>query len=470
VIELDFETLAEEIGGSLADRAFARALFRGVSIDSRELNKRQLFIAIKGPNTDGHKFIGEAMKKGASGLVVSRGFTGISAVAGRIPIVEVEDTHQSLIRLATSYRLKTKTTIAAITGSNGKTTTKEFVYAVIRKKVPGTYRSPGNLNNLYGLPLSILGMPADSKFGVFELGISLPGEMTRLAGILRPDLGLITNVGPTHLETLETVEKVAEAKLELADAMESGRPILINADDTHLIRAVGKRAFKMITYGVENRADFTARRLGLDRHGYPLVEIDDTRISIPLFGDHQVYNLLAGYAAGNVLGLNVSPRDLTDLDYDFAPYRGQIENAHGLVIIADCYNANPVSMEAGLRSFSRYAGNLQNQNRRSIAVIGDMLELGPRSAEFHREIGLLLLSLEIEIIFTVGPASSDIYHAALEKGFDEDKIRHFSGVDNAASGLLELIKKDDIIYFKASRGVGLEKIITLLKGAAFRQN
>ena len=470
MIKLDFAALAEIVGGELLDKRFNSTFFEGVSIDSRTISPRQLFIAIRGEKTDGHKYISDAISRGAAGLMLDRRDINLTSISKDSPILIVPDTHGAMIRLASGYRAKLSADIIAITGSNGKTTTKEIAFAIIASKYSSTYRSPGNLNNLFGLPLAIFSMPYNTRYGVFELGISIPGEMTRLAGMLHPDIAVITNIGPTHLETLGTVENVAEAKLELVDSIGASKPAIINADEPVLVKAARRRNRKYITYGIDFPADFTARRVGISDDGFPVIEIEGTAIKIRLFGDHQIYNILAGFALARTLGINIDPEELNHINYQFAPYRGEIENIHSLTIIADCYNANPVSMQSGLETFSGYLKNSSMRGRRGIAVLGDMLELGSASPEYHREIGKLLARLDFPMTIAVGPLSRDMYEAALQSGLAREKIMHFEEVDAAAEYLLNNSSRNDVVYFKASRGIGLEKIITLLKGAAFRQN
>jgi UDP-N-acetylmuramoyl-tripeptide--D-alanyl-D-alanine ligase len=467
---LDFKTLAKEVKGALADHRFGTVLFEGVSIDSRAVQPGDLFIAIRGEKDDGHKYINDVMTKAAAGLLVCADYADLVKIQERIPVVSVPDTHEAMITLAQGYRRRLKGRFVAITGSNGKTTTKEFVYAMISLVEEKTYRSPGNLNNLFGLPLAIFAMPIETKYGIFELGISVPGEMTRLAKMIIPDLILITNVGPTHLETLGTVENVAEAKLELVDAAGSDVPVILNNDFPILMQAARKRNRKFITYGIDTPADFTARRIGISDDGFPMIEIDGAIIKARLFGEHQAYNILAGYATCQVLGLNIKPEQLNDIDYRFAPYRGEIENINGLTIIADCYNANPASLRSGLLSFRNYLDSPTMKGKGNIAVIGDMLELGEKSDEYHREIGTLAGQLKFDRIIAVGPMSQEICNAAIKAGMANKSVLHFLEVEKAGEFLINIIKRGDVIYLKASRGIGLEKIITLLKGSAFRQN
>ncbi|MEW5924408.1 MAG: UDP-N-acetylmuramoyl-tripeptide--D-alanyl-D-alanine ligase [Candidatus Zixiibacteriota bacterium] len=467
---MDFKTLAAKINGRLLNNELGKISFKGVSIDTRTLQAQQLFFAIRGESNDGHKYIADAVTKNSAGLVVAADFAGLGDIGNRVPVVVVENTHEAMMHLAAAYREKLSAEIVAVTGSNGKTTTKEFIFAMIRYKEKETYGSPGNLNNLYGLPLAIFAMPSGSRYGVFELGISIPGEMTRLANIIHPDLAVITNVGPTHLETLGTVEGVAKAKLELADSMDSDKPVIINADDPVLTIAVAARKHRFVTYGVRNKADFTAALAGVSKDGFPIAKIDGAKINIKIFGQYQIYNLLAGYTVCRTLGLDIKPDELNNVDYRFATYRGEIENIEGLTIIADCYNANPASMTSGLKSFKEYMGNASTRHRRSVAVIGDMLELGEKSTAYHQDIGRFLAELDFDYVLTVGPLSKNIYETAVAAGLSKKKIKHSENTNDAGEVLVNDILRGDIVYLKASRGIALEKLITLLKGAAFRQN
>jgi len=470
VIKLNFERLAAFAGGKLLNKERRTEEFAGVSIDSRTLKPSQLFIAIKGDQDDGHKYIEQALKRNCAGLMVDLSFPGIENIDKNIPTLIVENTFEAMKQLAANYRKIMKATFIAITGSNGKTTSKEIVASMIRTQNENCYSSPGNFNNLYGLPLALFGMSESDKLGVFELGISTPGEMKQLAEILKPDLALITNIGPTHLETLGSVEKVAEAKLELADSMTDEQPVLINADDPVLMRAIAGRRCSFVTYGLLNRADFKAEDVGLSEAGWPMMHIEGTKIEVKLFGRYQVYNILAGYAICRTLGMELNPEELNNINYSTAAYRGEIEKFENLTIICDCYNANPVSMKAGLLSFDDYTQGKKAANSRRLAVIGDMLELGQESEKYHYAVGRQLADLSFELTYVVGPLSKIIYQSAIENGLNKKKIKYFNSTQTAGEVLLTDIARGDIVYFKASRGLGLERIITQLKGVALRQN
>ncbi len=454
----------------MLNREFATAVFKGVAIDSRVVGGEQLFVAIEGVTDDGHRYLDDAIGKNCAGLLVNNKFTGIDELKNKVPTVAVDDTHLAMLKLAQNYRNESDTKLIAVTGSNGKTTTKEMIYSFIRNKTDSTYRSPGNFNNLFGLPLSIFRMPSDTKYAVFELGISVKGEMQKLAEIAQPDVVLITNIGPTHLETLGTMENVAEEKFSLADSLDSDKIVILNADDPTLMRAAAKRKRDFITYGFNSAADFRAEKAGISGSGFPKVQIDGKTIEIRLFGEHQVYNILAAYTTCRALGLDITAEDFDKLQYDVSMYRGEIDNISGLTVIADCYNANPTSMESGLRSFRNYLDLPEMVNRPSIVIVGDMLELGEDSIMYHRQIGKLIADLKFENLIAVGQLSKDLFESAKENDFSNSNINYFTDVSKAGDFLIGNLPRGGVIYLKASRGIGLEKLITLLKGSAFRDN
>jgi len=470
MIALDFNAFAETVQGRLNKERFGKHRFDGVSIDTRTLVENQLFVAIPGEHADGHDFVKDAIKKKCAGIVVSEKYATSTKLSDRIPVIVVPDTHQALMQLAVAHHDMVKAKYIAVTGSNGKTTTKELTYAMIKTKEKSAYRSRGNFNNLYGLPLSLFEMPQRTKFAVFEMGISVPGEMARLAEILSPDMAIITNVGPTHLETLGTVENVASEKFSLVEAMNPGAPIVINGDDRQLMAEASRHEHRYITFGLDEDNDITASRIGITEAGYPVVSIDGKGVTLKLFGNHQIYNMLAAYAACKTLGFDISDEEMNSLTYSLAPYRGEIEQVNGLTLIADCYNANPVSMSSGLSSFRRYLDSFEQSERRSVIVVGDMLELGDEEKTYHRKVGQLLAVLGFDFIVTVGKRSKDIHRTAIQTGFNKSKTRHFEDTEAAGEFLADFVRKGDIIFFKASRGIALEKTIMLLKGTAFRKN
>lgn len=454
MISTTFDTLARSIDGTLNDEQYGDRTFRGVSIDSRTINSGELFIAVRGAVQDGHQFIPQAIEKGAAGLLTESTHEVLDRIEEPVPVVGVADTHEALIALARTYRDEVAARRIAITGSNGKTTTKEFTYHLLETVEQHVYRSPGNFNNLYGLPLAILRMPRTTELAVFELGVSIKGEMARLAKILEPEVVLITNVGPSHLEFLGTVEGVASEKLALLETGTQAPKLIINADNHVLVEQVERRNLKAVTFAIDHDARYRPRDITHDDSGACVVTLDNNKFRLPLFGRHHIYNLLAAYSIVRELGYDFDGVQTERIELSTAPMRGEVLTIHGVTIISDCYNANPDSVRSGLISLSEY-----KSDRRIYIVLGDMLELGEHAAEYHRQIGQLLADLPFEQTLTVGPLSQEIVTGARKAGIAENRIRHFETADDCATALIGQLRPGDLLYVKGSRGIGLERII-----------
>jgi len=454
MISLRFDQLTAITGGTLYNTANASRSFRGVSIDSRSTKADELFFAIRGVRNDGHDFIDQAIQKGASGIVVEFTYQKLDHIRGDVAVVAVHNSHEAMIKLAKNYRETSRARFVAITGSNGKTTTKELAIGLINAVEEHAYYSPGNLNNLYGVPLALFAMPADTMVAVIELGISTPGEMTRLAEVVHPDVIVITNVGPSHLEFLDSVEAVARAKLELVKAASEDVPVIVNADDTVLMAEVQKLRGDLITFAVDNEADVTPESIKRDDPGATLVTIDSHTFRLPLVGKHQVYNLLAAYAAFCTLGLTFENYNTLSLSLGTAPMRGQIVQKNGIIFFADCYNANPDSVKAGLEAFFETPGG-----KRRIVILGDMLELGASGAAYHREIGHVLSKHSFDLAVFVGDLSKHAMREVLSSGIEEHKVRHYDNSQECARSMAEYFRENDFVFVKASRGIGLEAVI-----------
>ncbi len=459
---MSFEELATQVQGQLMPAGGILQKFRGVAIDSRTIQPGELFIAIRGQRQDGHNFINQALERGAAGVMTEAVFEQNRILSERAVVIAVQNTHEAMIRLAQSYRTKCAAKIIGITGSNGKTTTKEFTYALLCTVEPNSYRSPGNLNNLFGAPLALLGMPPATQAAAIEMGISSKGEMTRLTKIVQPDVAVITNVGPSHLEFLSTVEDVARAKLEMVTATETETKLIINADDELLVREAQKVKKDFVTFAMDRECDFKPENIATTANG-SAVTIEGHIFLVNLFGRHPVYNLLAAYAACRTLGYGFHDVDTAGINLAPAPMRGEMLEKSGVRIINDAYNANPESVRAGLEAFQ----NTPSQGRR-ILIIGDMLELGQRSEKYHRELGNSLALQEFSFAIIVGDWSRAVIEGARQAGVSVNKLRSFKNAAEAAIGVGELIKAGDVVYVKGSRGVELEKIIEKIGEAGER--
>ncbi len=450
-----FDQLTAITGGTLYNSDNGPCVFQGVSIDSRSLHAGELFVAIRGERNDGHQFVKAAIERGASGVLVEYNFPELEGLRGDVAVVAVPDAHEAMMTLAKDYRDRLASVFVGITGSNGKTTVKELTYSLLEAVSERNYRSPGNLNNLYGVPLALFAVPQDTEVAVMEMGISTHHEMPKLAEIVRPDVALLTNVGASHLETLGTVADVARAKLAiLQHDSEDATAAIINADDPVLLEETRKVRAEFITFGLDSDADFRPSAVQRAEDGGSRVTLEGHEFVLPLAGKHQVYNLTAAYAIVRTLGYKFDQVDTGAIELTTAPMRGQRERRQGIDFVVDCYNANPVSIRTGLAAFSE----MPAEGRR-IVILGDMLELGPDSEKLHREIGEYLATLEFDMAILVGPLSAATHGAAHAAGVDGRRLCRFDEVEQCVDIVRDLLRPGDLVYVKASRGIGLETVI-----------
>lgn len=448
------------------------ARFRGVSIDSRTAHAGELFFAIKGAMHDGHSFIDRALAAGVAGAVVSETAPVMDKQA---PQVFVADTHQALIELARWRRTQLQPHTIGVTGSTGKTTVKEMIGFLLRRAGRDTFVSAGNLNNLYGLPLSLLRMPDEQNTAVFELGISEPGEMSALAPILQPSVGVITNVSATHLEMLGSVAGVRAEKLSLLEHLQPSGAAVVNAADPELVAGAQQRSRRVITFSADPSvsADVAARDVTLTADGRPRFTVNGQTVSLRLFGVHQTENAACAVAACQALGVDVDPQALSEFELTGATLRGETVESDGVTFILDCYNANPASMNAGLTSFAAY-----NTTGDRIVVLGDMLELGDSEKQEHRSIGQTLARCftqsgdqgALRAVVTVGALGAliaDEYESAISAA---TIVSRHKTVASAAAALRKVATPGAVVYVKASRGMALERIVEEFSRATERIN
>ena len=462
---LDRHTLAEvlraEIAAGTADTATE---FSGLSIDSRTVRPGELFFAIKGEKHDGHDYIEAAFKRGAAAAVVDRSRMETLRERRAGWLFAVRDTHEALLDLAAYIRRRIDARFAAVTGSNGKTTTKEMLYAIVGT-THAAYRSPGNLNNLYGLPISLGLTPDETEFAIYELGISVPGEMTRLAAIIKPELAVITNIGPAHLETLKSIDNVVKAKFELIDTLPVGATVVLNADDPYLMAEAGRRHLKFIGFGLTQKTDFVAADIRAVDHERQEFSVDGNSLMLSLPGRVNLYNALAAIAASSVWGLGPQQWREGLLAFQPVDMRMRLEEYKGLNLFIDCYNANPDSIAAALETLR----DLPATGRR-IAVLADMLELGDQSERLHREAGRRAAQSGLDYLFTLGAEARLLARSAADNGLEDKQIFSFDRQQDLLDALLSIVAPGDLILFKGSRGMEVEKIVFGLKGAVFAEN
>ncbi|MBP1625219.1 MAG: UDP-N-acetylmuramoyl-tripeptide--D-alanyl-D-alanine ligase [Acidobacteria bacterium] len=438
------------------------AVFSGVSIDTRTLRDGALFFAIRGPNQDGHHFVSEALSRGALGVVVERGFEYPGEFpAGRV-LLKVDHTHEALKYLAMSVRRRWPGTLVAITGSMGKTTTKEFAAQVLQSGFK-VYRTPGNYNNLFGLPLALFGLNLDHVFGIFEMGMSAPGEIAAMCRIADPAIGIITNVAPVHLAFFDSLEKIARAKEELAQALPASGTLIYNADDPLVRGIAGRFAGRKISFGCSESADVRADKIeivGLNKTRFQLSCGGITkRAVIPFAGAHSVMNALPAVALGSLY--NIAPLEIVErvAKLQAAAMRGQILRfKEGFSVIDDSYNSNPwalmqmIEVLAGVPSFTR-----------RILVAGEMLELGSASDRLHFECGTFAAGRRLDMVLGIQGSAREIVRAARESGMPESHASFFPDTGAASRFLESALHSGDLVLVKGSRSVHTEKIVESLR-------
>ena len=426
------------------------------STDSRTLKPGDFFVALKGKSFDGHTFLSEAAGKGALGCVVAAP-PSIPLRPGFV-VIQVEETQWALGQIAECWRRRYPARVVAITGSNGKTTTKEMTGSVLRQG----YRvlvSLGNLNNLIGVPLTLFQLRREHQAAVLELGMNARGEIHRLAEMAQPDVGVITNIGEAHLEFLGSVEEVAEAKGELLPFLTGDRVAVLNRDDPYLTRLFPRVRGRLITFGLHERADVRAERVRSGQNGRTLFTLAagrkgrSVRLNTP--GRLNVWNALAAAAVGTAFGLDLDAITAGLEQAPAAPMRMErILHPSGAVIVNDAYNANPTSMAASLEAFVRLS-----KGREAIVVLGDMLELGSVSEAAHRRIGALVAGWRPALLITVGERARAIGEGAALNGLDVTRIHCCRDHVEARAVLRAHVTRAPWILLKASRGMGLEKLL-----------
>lgn len=454
---INTEFILKSTGGKLLS-GNAGTEFQGISIDSRRVKKNDLFIAIKGDNHDGHDFINEAFKNGAAGAIIDK-TPKYSNEYNTKNIIKVSSTTTALGKVANAWRNNfPKLKVICITGSNGKTTTKEMTYSILSVKKT-TLKNTGNLNNQIGLPLTLLKLDKQHKLCVSEIGMNDFGEISYLTDIAEPDIGAITNIGRAHLEKLITLEGVAKAKGELVKGFNKENIFIVNADDKHIAALAENIECRQISYSLNNKvADIHAENITNDDLESIKFDLVIKGKSMPILikgiGKHNVMNALC--ASGIAYSLGYS---LDEIKNGFESYKPVdmrlevIETPQGFKIINDSYNANPDSMSSALKELS----SLKDENK-TIAVLGDMLELGENSSLEHENIGEFIKTLEIDMVITYGELSKNI-----NKSLDSKiKNLHVETHEQAAQMLVEIAGTSDIVLLKGSRGMHMENTIKFL--------
>ncbi|MFN3967041.1 MAG: UDP-N-acetylmuramoyl-tripeptide--D-alanyl-D-alanine ligase, partial [Endomicrobiia bacterium] len=431
-----------------------KQIINSTSTDSRKIKKGDIFFALKGKNYDGHQFIKKAIEKGATGIVVTKLDDEINSFFPNLPaIILVRDTLKALGDFAGYYRRLFSTKMICVTGSNGKTTTKEMIFSIL-KSVGKTLANFGSYNNFVGVPITLFDLSSEYEYCVLELGISLKGEMERLIEIAKPEIGVITNIGKTHLEFLKDKQQVFEEKFKLIDSLPEDGIAILNKDDPMLSNAISKVKCKTVTFGLNPESDIYAKKIDLTEKGinFEICFSNKEYINLNL-STIGMFNLEYALAASAVCySIGIKPDIIKQSLENFkspSMRMEKVENSLGAIIINDAYNANPDSMRQSILSFLR-----TYKDKKKILVIGDMLELGEYSQEEHISLGEFLKELSVDRIYFFGKEVSAIK--------DKVQIKNSNFFNNYIDIIAKLkteLNEDYAVLFKGSRAVGLEKII-----------
>jgi UDP-N-acetylmuramoyl-tripeptide--D-alanyl-D-alanine ligase len=457
---LPLAKVAEVLGSGepVSDR-----VVKGYAIDSRRIEPGQLFFAIRGQRHDGHEFVTSALERGAAGAVVERSFREGLPGSLHPQLIPVADTTKALQDLARYVRRQWGGRVIAVTGSMGKTTTKEMIAALLATRLR-VHKSHGNLNNHYGLPLTLLGLESLHEVAVVELAMSASGEIARLARIAEPDVGVVTNVAPVHLEFFDSVDAIASAKRELIENLGhgNGKPTaVLNFDDARVRKFAEGFDGNVVTFGLSEGPQFRGTNVRPHEGGSrfllsgPGIEGEFT---VPLPGGHNVENALAALATAAACGLDSANLGPVLAAFRNLAQRTEIFTLPGkITILNDCYNSNPRAMERMIETLAGWAGA-----KRRIVVAGEMLELGPTSPEWHRQIGRKVVECGIDGLVAVQGDARYIREGALGAGMDPARAVFFPSAPEAGRYCGSLLEPGDVVLVKGSRGVNLERVTELL--------
>lgn len=445
---------AREIAQAVDGLLYGDAELTSVTTDSRQVKPGALFVALKGEKVDGNEFLKDAVRAGAAAVLCSSG-----GARDDCAVIKVQNTHKALLQMGAYYKTKFSVKTVAVTGSVGKTTTKEFIYAVLSSCYQ-TLKTNGNFNNEIGLPLTMLGLSSQDQMAVLEMGMSNFGEIERLSRAARPDIGVITNIGVSHIENLGSRENILKAKLEIRAGMGERGQLVLNGDDPLLWGVRGTTEKKEWYYGINNpQADLRAEKIVSqgDHTEFDILRRGEREHAvIHTVGTHNVYNALAAVQCGLLCGISFPQAVQALTRFKSASNRQNIYETHGIKIIDDCYNASPDSMKAVLQVLAQ-----MEVRGHKIAVLADMLELGDFAETAHRQVGEAVKNGKVDVLFAYGDNARFYVEGAIEAGLDRDRAMLFDDKQELARGLAETAEAGDAVLFKGSRGMKTEEIIDM---------
>ena len=435
--------------------------FAGLSTDTRTIRRGEVFLALKGEHFDGHTFVPEAVKKGAAGAIVQNGglTQAITETAMSVPLIAVSETLRTLGDIARYWRDKFSVPLIGITGSNGKTSTKELIAFFLEGRFC-VLKSPGNYNNLVGVPLTLLDLERVHDVAIVEMGTNRPGEIRRLSEIARPTVGIITNIGQAHLEGMGTMDTLVREKGALFRAVEPGGVLVVNKNDPHVSSLAHGSTAKVIRYGVNTDADVMISHVqcrGARGLTFRLaIASEETSIDVPFVGLQFVDNLAAAAAVVSLFEIGVKDIQNRLKDFTPLPMRMEIISIRGVNFINDAYNANPPSVKKALETLAHI-----EPTGRAFVVLGDMLELGETSQKAHRSVGELMGTLNLAGSFLLGHHVTDVARGAVQQGMSRDRIWIGRNHRDIVNLLKAHINAGDWILVKGSRGMHMEAVIEI---------
>ncbi len=437
----------------------SNVLATSVAIDSRQVQAGAIFFCLKGQHTDGHLYLTEAFERGAVAAIVER---DVISPPG-LHLIHVSSTRQALFRLATHWRSSFHPLTVAITGTVGKTTTKELISFLLEEKAP-VLKSAGNQNTEYGIPLTVFRLEDRHQYLILELALQEPGDISFLAELARPQIGVLTEIGPAHLEFMGSLEKILEEKWSLFSYLPADAGVAVLNGDNPLIRRKSLPAcLRAVYYSLGGEGDVSGKLVA--EGNKPRIEVNvfgsTVTLSLPFAGRHFIKDFLAAAAVCSVLGLNLKGLADKIMSFPIPPGRGRVISLKkGISLIDDAYNANPLSSLAALEDLSRKEGG------RKIAVLADMLELGENAPLFHQELGAACPSL-VDELFLFGSLALEIGKGALANGMPASSVRNFFSRDDLVKALRKFLKPGDWILVKGSRGMQMNSVVKLLEGEEY---
>ena len=453
-MKLSLARIAEFLSGT--GEFDPKAIAQAYSIDSRTIQPGELFFAVKGERLDGHDFVAQALERGAVAAVVRK--DQMARYPAKTRLLAVDDTLVALQALGAAVRRLWGKPLIGVTGSTGKTTTKEAIAHVLSSRFR-VFKSEGNFNNHFGLPLMLLKLEPEHEAAVIEMGMSHRGEIAALAKVAQPEIGVVTNVAPVHLEFFKSVAEIAQAKYELVESLPPGGTAILNADDEYVSQFGRDFRGKVVLYGIRPTADVRAEKIehrGSQGSTFDVVAANrQQKTTLPLVGTHNIYNSLAAVAVGLEMGLSLAQATAALATLVPADKRGAVVQLGNITIVNDCYNSNPTALAAMVDTLASMPA------KRRIVVAGEMLELGPQGEELHRRSGRLIAEKGIDFLLGVRGLAKPMVEAAAEAGI---KAQFVSSPEEAGEWLARETRDGDVVLLKASRGVKLERALETVAG------